>query len=430
MTYTKTVSVGPGAVNALLVSAGEGNYLITNLSLTTTLYIGEDNAFKAADTDSNIPVFPNGSIVVDGSSDVYGTASANIQVSVLYGGVASFRGITQALGALAIPSVRSPNFASGISGWSINQDGSAEFNNLTLRGNQVFPNGFISNGDGTLTDKPGFFLYSGTPAVGNLVYSCTASQTGAGHDKFSNAYLDGDTSYDNSLTMAVNRSAGVITYYIFTNQPNAVFTVNASLTLSQDVASGALDLGVVAQHYLQINDGAGRYNQIAMQTNGLLRLATIADPTSQNLIGGGVCQTVSSGIPISLLTFTAVASWQLVAGYRYRLSVNLSLAETSNVGQATLSYSHSTTATFAPWTGRAWYIQPGPAPSVIQFTHANAVPNDGLSGVMTNGQTMGYELEAQLVCNGSGTLTLSAAQVGGGTYTVQNGSYGECRKVA
>jgi len=36
--------------------------------------------------------------------------------------------------ALTRPAIKSPNFVHNVSGWSINKDGSAEFNNLTARG--------------------------------------------------------------------------------------------------------------------------------------------------------------------------------------------------------------------------------------------------------------------------------------------------------
>lgn len=53
---------------------------------------------------------------------------------------------------LRLAFLRSPNYVAGVSGWTINQDGSVEFNNGTFRG-------FIVGGR--------LFLYSGTPGAGN-----------------------------------------------------------------------------------------------------------------------------------------------------------------------------------------------------------------------------------------------------------------------
>jgi hypothetical protein len=80
--------------------------------------------------------------------------------------------------ALAIAQIQSPGFVTAVSGWIIRQDGSAEFNNVTIRGGVVI-------GGTSLT-------YNGAPAAGNLVSS--VSGTG-GTDTFGNLYLAGTTGY-------------------------------------------------------------------------------------------------------------------------------------------------------------------------------------------------------------------------------------------
>jgi hypothetical protein len=82
------------------------------------------------------------------------------------------------------PAIRSPNYVPGVSGWSVNIDGSAEFNNLTIRG-EFRGNNFILNSDG-------FFMYSGVPGAGNLIASIAAS---SGNDEFGNPYLVGLMNY-------------------------------------------------------------------------------------------------------------------------------------------------------------------------------------------------------------------------------------------
>lgn len=86
--------------------------------------------------------------------------------------------------ALRIPAIQSPDFQSGVSGWIIRIDGSAEFNDLTIRG-EFHGQDFIINSDG-------IFLYSGTPAAGNLIGSWTSA---AGTDGFGNSYSAGLTLY-------------------------------------------------------------------------------------------------------------------------------------------------------------------------------------------------------------------------------------------
>lgn len=101
-------------------------------------------------------------------------------------------------GNLIIPGVHSANYVPGVSGWTINDDGSAEFNNLSLRGTFTGTN-YVINSNGE-------FFYSGTPAAGNLVASVTQH---SGADPFGNNYLSGFTAYDNSLNKFVQVDGGV-----------------------------------------------------------------------------------------------------------------------------------------------------------------------------------------------------------------------------
>jgi len=63
------------------------------------------------------------------------------------------------------PAIQSPNFVHLISGWSINQDGTAEFNGVTINGGQVI----LVNGSGTvvgtLDGTNGLILYGNGTAI-------------------------------------------------------------------------------------------------------------------------------------------------------------------------------------------------------------------------------------------------------------------------
>lgn len=80
-------------------------------------------------------------------------------------------------GSLVYPAIHSPGFQAGITGWTINKDGSAEFDNLTIRG--------TFNGNDFIINAQGFFIYSGPPANGNLLL---AMANAPGIDDFGNAY--------------------------------------------------------------------------------------------------------------------------------------------------------------------------------------------------------------------------------------------------
>lgn len=74
--------------------------------------------------------------------------------------------------------MQSVNFVTGVSGWAISRNGSAQFNNVTIRGGIVI-------GGTTL-------VYEGTPAAGNLIASIASAP---GTDPMGNPYQEGFTSY-------------------------------------------------------------------------------------------------------------------------------------------------------------------------------------------------------------------------------------------
>ncbi|MFK0058003.1 hypothetical protein ACIQTN_02040 [Streptomyces werraensis] len=90
-------------------------------------------------------------------------------------------------GAIDGQTIKSPDYVAGVSGWKIASDGSAEFNNVTLRNGQV------------LSGKELF--YGGTPGLGNLIFSVAAS---TGTDPFGNAHKAGMTSYAESGNININ----------------------------------------------------------------------------------------------------------------------------------------------------------------------------------------------------------------------------------
>lgn len=98
------------------------------------------------------------------------------------------------------PAIQSPNYSAGSAGWTINSDGSAEFNNLTLRG--------TFSGTDFVINSLGAFFYSPTEAAGNLVATITPA---AGTDPFGNVYLAGVSSYGASFSSQL--AAGFVTMY-------------------------------------------------------------------------------------------------------------------------------------------------------------------------------------------------------------------------
>jgi hypothetical protein len=124
-------------------------------------------------------------------------------------------------GQLTIGQIFSPDFLAGVSGWTINKDGSAEFNNLTIRGT------FLGL-DFEITTA-GAFFYSGTPEAGNLTVSIAAA---AGTDGYGNSYPSGIASLNGGIT--VNLTNGTLTLTPITggHTPGLVTSYTGELILT------------------------------------------------------------------------------------------------------------------------------------------------------------------------------------------------------
>jgi hypothetical protein len=123
-------------------------------------------------------------------------------------------GFTNALtgenGSLIYPQIKSPDYAAGVAGWEIRKDGSAEFNNLDVRGTFV--------GSDYVINDLGLFVYNGTPTAGNLILSIASV---AGVDTFGNAYGSGLYMIGGPSSLQFNIGSPIIQQTYKTGNPNA-----------------------------------------------------------------------------------------------------------------------------------------------------------------------------------------------------------------
>jgi hypothetical protein len=169
--------------------------------------------------------------------------------------------------SLRIPSIHSPNYVAGSAGWTINVDGSAEFNNLTIRGT-FSGNDFIINSDG-------IFQYSGTPATGNLVGSWAPA---AGTDPFGNAFPQGISIKDSSIdtTFLLDGATGALT--VLDNTLNTFVQMNGTL---KGISLGQIDGPGQLPTNANLDDAAFVYAQ--PNTLGLTGAQSTASPSSATL---------------------------------------------------------------------------------------------------------------------------------------------------
>lgn len=237
--------------------------------------------------------------------------------------------------ALRIPAIQSPDFVAGVSGWIIRIDGSAEFNNLTIRG-QFTGTDFIIN-------SAGIFIYSGTPANGNLIGSWTSA---AGTDAFGNTYQAGLTILGASTS--INLFAEDITLTA-SNGSKAVMESGLNAALYLTPASGPWSAGSLLSGV-----GGGSHPTVDLSsptdlTNGfrsdiLLEGSSSTDPTTIILssadrwshtgtlqvntsdIGAGVQSQVSitanvSGLGVTETVLMTAPSMKFVNGRAYRATL-------------------------------------------------------------------------------------------------------------
>lgn len=209
--------------------------------------------------------------------------------------------------ALIRAAIKSPNFVHGSTGWSINKDGSAEFNNLTIRG--------TFNGTNFIINNSGAFFYSGTPAAGNLIASIAGT---AGTDQFGNGYPSGINSQENVFGTSANIFGSNITLSTLSGTkasltPNALTigsssghqitltTADGALTIythavSESVASqmlgNVIGSGSSEQTLLVINSGVstGQADRVSMQLSSANQGATLSAQENfvyDDTLGGG-----------------------------------------------------------------------------------------------------------------------------------------------
>jgi hypothetical protein len=103
------------------------------------------------------------------------------------GGFAAAAGFNDAdvnaQGAILKTQFQSPNYRPGVRGWAIFKNGNVEFNDGVFRG--IVQAGTFEGMD-FIINSAGIFLYSGTPAKGNLIFAITNQ---SGTDAVGNAYL-------------------------------------------------------------------------------------------------------------------------------------------------------------------------------------------------------------------------------------------------
>lgn len=114
---------------------------------------------------------------------------------------------------LVRPAFQSPDYVSGSSGWAVMLDGSAEFNDITIRG-------------GTTVGGTALY-YNGTPGAGTLLLSIAGA---AGTDPYGNTYADG---------LTVHGANGTVNASTVSTVPQIVWQHSSGSTIDIGVGGGS-----------------------------------------------------------------------------------------------------------------------------------------------------------------------------------------------
>jgi hypothetical protein len=197
-------------------------------------------------------------------------------------------------GNLTIGSMQSPDYAAGAAGWQVRKDGSAEFNDLVIRGE--------FNGAFFFIDSTGAFFYD--PVTGSLAASIASA---AGTNKLGDAYLAGQTAYFTTpglVTYALNMSAaGGFTALTWLVNSGSGFTDLASISSS----GGGLAIDASASGAVTVNAGS---NAIVLDSPVT---ATGGSASSPTLVTTDIWHTASLGTGWSAGNGVGGIFWRLLS---------------------------------------------------------------------------------------------------------------------
>lgn len=238
-------------------------------------------------------------------------------------------------GALVRELVKSPDFVADTSGWEISKDGSAQFNNLTIRGT-FYGTSFILN-------DVGLFLYQGTPGVGTLQISLAPN---AGHDPFGNSVSAGLAFYDTIV-------GGVLSNFseyggLTMSDPNGRGLVISAVDLPMEISTTVLPTGSTPANLRAYNGIVSAGQDTAVLTGP--RSPTASDP---NLSAAQILLTQGNGADNaqgSLAIDDNGGTHDIITWIKTLLSVATRIAVTSGDSGGAITINQTTPTTTQPAT--------------------------------------------------------------------------------
>jgi hypothetical protein len=234
------------------------------------------------------------------------------------------------------PAIQSPNFIHGVSGWSINRAGNAEFNDLVIRGTYMGQNYVIS--------EDGLFFYSGTPAAGNMTGSWAPA---AGVDGFGNAYPAGLEIYSTLGSILLSAVDGILQSVGSSGRQVTVADGSIQWSAPGSAGNGSLDIGATLRE-MDWQSGqlavADRIARLAVVSSTGTPAAGNQDTSPRSSTTGGVgvpaYHYVSGAVVKSDGAGSTSEVWQVAGGNGAAFNTNWLASSTFNgsTGWPTVQY--------------------------------------------------------------------------------------------
>jgi hypothetical protein len=319
--------------------------------------------------------------------------------------------------------IQSLNFIANVAGWQIQNNGDAQFNDVTLTGTFGGTN-YVINTDGA-------FFYSGTPAAGNLLL---AIANAAGTDAFGNAYVEGLQFTDSAgfKIELTEQSSAAVARFATGRATEASAAIVASQVFSSGAANETLDLSVFGpREQTPDNDGVGVMLNSAAK-NG-------STPATGQLVwlpsGSGISQPQAAwdGQGLGVYAYDDGNEYDCARG---TLLVATTITVNSTSGQTIMSASvaagtyrihgfceclqgGTAVAQFigfgGPATGggptriRYWFVEQGTAQEFSAYSNIGSALGDVATPAYGAGDTFFFEFEGVVSFSAAGTFGVTAA---------------------
>ena len=226
-------------------------------------------------------------------------------------------------------------------------------------------------------------VYSGTPALGNLIASISAVD---GTDNFGNVIIAGITAYQPNgsgghLALSKLQNGNVDVSSSDTSSLGGMSTTGATgpgrstLALATEAYSGdvantlSLESANQGGNALWSGQGGVTFGSVVGTTatvntdaKGYVDYA-ISNASDTNVYNAGkACVTFAGSTPINSVAFTTILSLNVLSGQKYRFKAMVHYVGDQNAGAAVLSLAHPNTNTYTSIQQRTFWLANGGSP--------------------------------------------------------------------